>query len=54
MSKTAAEVIEEIFAAAELAAESAPYTAALRQAWEAEEWSDQKIATIVHVGGSPP
>jgi hypothetical protein len=54
MSKTAAEVIEEIFAAAELDAETALFTAALRQAWGAEEWSDQKIAAIVRAGESTP
>jgi len=50
MSKTAAEVIAEIFAAGEFDPASAPFAAALREAWEAGEWSEDRIEGIVRAG----
>jgi hypothetical protein len=52
MSKTATEVIEEIFDAAALDAASAAFAPALREAWERKEWSDQKIEAIMRAGGT--
>jgi hypothetical protein len=47
MGKTAEEVIEEVFGAAEVDGEAAPFAAALRAAWEAGDWSDEVIEAIL-------
>ncbi len=43
MSKTAAEVIEEIFNAAEADPASAAVAGSLRGLWDSDSWSDQQI-----------
>jgi hypothetical protein len=50
MGKTADEVIEEVFAAAEIDGEAAPFAAALRVVWAAGDWSDEVIEAILRTG----
>jgi hypothetical protein len=54
MGKSADEVIEEVFAAAAIDGEAAPFAAALRAAWEAEDWSDAEIEAILRADEANP
>lgn len=54
MSKNAKEVIEEVFAAGELDAATAPLNAQLCSLWETGAWSDKQIDEVLKASKSQP
>ena len=53
MPKTAAEVIEEVFAAGELDAATTALNEQLRRLWETGAWSDTRIDEVLEAGELP-